>query len=145
MPEDRRKSGDVRRREIKPRSEPPKKGESQAGKSRQKKEQRGSSPGQERGGKRAGRQGQQRPKSPSGAGSREKADAVPQPQVPGPDSQERKKRSSRNRRRPKKSAKQEGQPFRGEETAADITRDIARIEKDIQLDLDGIRNQKLDL
>ena len=35
--------------------------------------------------------------------------------------------------------------FRAEETVEDIMRDITRIEKDIQIDIDSIRNQKLDL
>ena len=135
-------------REVKPRDgapvkqgSPPKSGQGQAGKPKG-------------GGSRDG-SGSRRPQGKKQGGSDRssapKADARPVTQQPpwsgdeGAPSKERKKKSGRGRRSSRKYGRQEGQAFRGEETAADISRDIARIEKDIQIDLDSIRNQTLDL
>lgn len=52
--------------------------------------------------------------------------------------------ADRPRRERKKRLKRDF-TFRAEETVEDIVRDIIRIEKDIQIDIDSIRNQKLDL
>ena len=159
MSEDDRKRGDVRRREIKTKREPQKKegtlsGQPGQGSSKSRRPQQGkprggssqrTSQGQQRSGKDGNRQKQQKAKQPAEPKEERKTAAPAPQQSPRPDSQERKKRSGRSRRGSRKQSKQEGQQFRGEETAADVARDIIRIEKDIQFDLDSIRNQKLDL
>ncbi|MFA5585038.1 MAG: hypothetical protein WDA02_00595 [Saccharofermentanales bacterium] len=163
MSEDNRASGSVKRREIKPKGERPQGDRSgQAGgrqpsqgaegKSRQPRSGKGSG-GQRR---RPPQEGARKPQSQQDK-DRGQAAAKPQakpqarPETPaaaertqGAPSQSRKK-SGRNRRGPKRFPKDQDQAFRGEETVEDVVRDIRRIEKDIQIDLDSIRNQKLDL
>ncbi|HZK29527.1 MAG TPA: hypothetical protein VFD19_04850, partial [Clostridia bacterium] len=51
----------------------------------------------------------------------------------------------KGRRQQRRRVKQDVSHFQAEETVEDIRRDITRIEKDIQIDLESIRNQKLDL
>ena len=162
MSEDNHKQGPVRQREIKPRTEAAKKSGSQAGKpkpgpsgppskprKKQGKKGRGgsqrSSAGQDKDRRQAEGPKQQQARRPAEAGEGRKKEEAAQPRPPRTDSQERKQKSGRKRRSSRKFARQEGSQFRGEETAADVARDITRIEKDIQIDLDSIRNQKLDL
>ncbi|HHW94293.1 MAG TPA: hypothetical protein GX734_07310 [Clostridiaceae bacterium] len=54
-------------------------------------------------------------------------------------------RSGERTRRDRRKRTRRDITFRAEETVEDIMRDIGRIEKDIQIDIDSIRNQKLDL
>lgn len=167
MSEDNRASGSVKRREIKPKGERPqgdRSGQSGGrqpsqgaeGKSRQPRSGKGSG-GQRR---RPPQEGARKPQSQQSKDKNQtaaKPQSKPQPKpqarpetqaaaerTQGAPSQSRKK-SGRNRRGPKRFPKDQDLAFRGEETVEDVVRDIRRIEKDIQIDLDSIRNQKLDL
>jgi hypothetical protein len=61
------------------------------------------------------------------------------------DAQDKSPRGGDRLRRDRKKRMKNDLAFRAEETVEDIKRDITRIEKDIQIDIDSIRNQKLDL
>lgn len=61
------------------------------------------------------------------------------------DGQDKSPRGGDRSRRDRRKRVKNDLAFRAEETVEEIKRDIVRIEKDIQIDIDSIRNQKLDL
>ncbi len=157
MSEDNKSKGDVRQREIKPRGSSEGSGrpsqksrESQGGqRSRQRRKPQGnkpqgSKPRAETSGKpQSGRKPQeerkpQKPKTAEAQVSEEIKNQGPrETEGTAPRKTSSKKRSRRGNR--------PDPAFRAEETVDDVVRDISRIEKDIQIDIDSIRNLKLDI
>ncbi len=160
MSEDNKKRENVRQREIKPRAgsegkKPPEKARSAQAdarpknRSKQNQKRRKSSAarppasGSEKkptSGKGQRQTGQQK-KDPAKKSNERSKDREFRP-AQGP---EGKKEQPKQRRRSKRTARHNRPIIRVEETVDDVIRDIARIEKDIMIDIDAIRNQKLDL
>lgn len=162
MSEDKQQRGHVRQREIKPRegtqesrgqksgrqrgqssnrkgSQQARGGKKPAG-GQQGRQPRGGSKPEDKGGQKAPDQKKTRETKAQGQTQEVKVDKT----RTGPGVNE-KRDGGRSKRGSRKMGKQKKQAIRLEETVEDVIRDIHRIEKDIQIDLDTIRNQKLDL
>ncbi|HHX30444.1 MAG TPA: hypothetical protein GX720_04355 [Clostridiaceae bacterium] len=162
MSEDNKSKGDVRQREIKPR------GSSEGSRRPSQKSREG------QGGQRSRQRRKPQGNKPQGnrpQGSRQRAETSGKPQSERKPQEERKPQKPKTaeaqvseeiknqspretegtaprKTSSKKRSRRGNRPdpaFRAEETVDDVVRDISRIEKDIQIDIDSIRNLKLDI